>query len=492
MLCKLKRAILVTVSLIFLALKFPIMADAQTIEEKIQEKEQNIASIVKNQDSARSYLSDLDNQIVSLEKDYKGVLFEKNKTEKNLNELNGKISDLEEKIKLRGEQLKAQARETQVSKEEASLLYVLASSDSISDAVSKTIGVTTLVSANNEVMQKQISDKKKLKEMREDVTKSLNEIESKAKVLKEREFSLAEAKLNQKIRVNEISAELASEKDVKDKYIKQKEEAEKRKQEELKLLEERRKKEAEAAALYEAQEAQKRAVEASEKAKQSEISSTKEQKQSEEAATPNKSINSQETNTSEEKLTETSKTEITAPSETIETKPVKEKTNSSSETEISDDSKTQPSTSSEAQPSTSNNGNTNSTGWRAPVPNIFVTSPFGNRADPTGYSGNSHNGIDMGGTSSTPISASRSGRVVQAAFDGSAGNYIIIDHGDGYYSYYLHMSSLIASVGQSVNSGDTIGIMGTTGNSTGVHLEFGVATTPNWSGYVNPAPLLGI
>ncbi|MBU5583399.1 peptidase M23, partial [Enterococcus sp. S181_ASV_20] len=114
---------------------------------------------------------------------YKGVLFEKNKTEKNLNELNGKISDLEEKIKLRGEQLKAQARETQVSKEEASLLYVLASSDSISDAVSKTIGVTTLVSANNEVMQKQISDKKKLKEMREDVTKSLNEIESKAKVL---------------------------------------------------------------------------------------------------------------------------------------------------------------------------------------------------------------------------------------------------------------------------------------------------------------------
>ena len=334
MLCKLKRAILVTVSLIFLALKFPIMADAQTIEEKIQEKEQNIASIVKNQDSARSYLSDLDNQIVSLEKDYKGVLFEKNKTEKNLNELNGKISDLEEKIKLRGEQLKAQARETQVSKEEASLLYVLASSDSISDAVSKTIGVTTLVSANNEVMQKQISDKKKLKEMREDVTKSLNEIESKAKVLKEREFSLAEAKLNQKIRVNEISAELASEKDVKDKYIKQKEEAEKRKQEELKLLEERRKKEAEAAALYEAQEAQKRAVEASEKAKQSEISSTKEQKQNEEAATPNKSINSQETNTSEEKLTETSKTEITAPSETIETKPVKEKTNSSSETEI--------------------------------------------------------------------------------------------------------------------------------------------------------------
>jgi murein DD-endopeptidase MepM/ murein hydrolase activator NlpD len=98
----------------------------------------------------------------------------------------------------------------------------------------------------------------------------------------------------------------------------------------------------------------------------------------------------------------------------------------------------------------------------------------------------------MGGTSSTPIMASRSGTVVQASFDGSAGNYIIIDHGDGYYSYYLHLSNFIATLGQSVSAGQTIGTMGTTGNSTGVHLHFGIATSSNWSGFVDPAPFLGI
>ncbi|OTP24405.1 peptidase [Enterococcus sp. 5B7_DIV0075] len=131
-------------------------------------------------------------------------------------------------------------------------------------------------------------------------------------------------------------------------------------------------------------------------------------------------------------------------------------------------------------------------GWGAPVSNIIVTSPFGSRPDPTGISGTFHKGIDMGGTSNTPILATRSGTVLQAAFEATAGNYIIIDHGDGYYSYYFHMSSLVASAGQTVSAGQTIGVMGTTGNSTGVHLHFSVATSQNWTGFVDPAPLLGI
>ena len=54
------------------------------------------------------------------------------------------------------------------------------------------------------------------------------------------------------------------------------------------------------------------------------------------------------------------------------------------------------------------------------------------------------------------------------------------------------MSSLVASAGQTVSAGQTIGVMGTTGNSTGVHLHFSVATSQNWTGFVDPAPLLGI
>ncbi|MEX1551863.1 M23 family metallopeptidase [Enterococcus sp. C50] len=68
---------------------------------------------------------------------------------------------------------------------------------------------------------------------------------------------------------------------------------------------------------------------------------------------------------------------------------------------------------------------------------------------------------------------------------------MIIQHADGYYSYYMHLSSFSTTVGASVNAGTLLGGMGTTGNSTGVHLHFGISTSL-WSNFVDPAPLLGI
>ena len=97
----------------------------------------------------------------------------------------------------------------------------------------------------------------------------------------------------------------------------------------------------------------------------------------------------------------------------------------------------------------------------------------------------------MVGSSGTPIFASKAGTVVQASYDPSAGNHVIIDHGDGYYTYYMHLSSFAVSAGQSVGQGTTVGGMGTTGNSTGVHLHFAIATGI-WSGFMDPGPLLGI
>ncbi|MBP7086319.1 MAG: M23 family metallopeptidase, partial [Enterococcus sp.] len=101
-------------------------------------------------------------------------------------------------------------------------------------------------------------------------------------------------------------------------------------------------------------------------------------------------------------------------------------------------------------------------------------------------------GIDLVGASGTSIYASKAGTVATTGYDASAGNYVIINHGDGYYSYYLHLSSFVVSTGQSVGQGSLVGGMGTTGNSTGVHLHFGIATSGSWSGFVDPAPLLGI
>lgn len=128
-------------------------------------------------------------------------------------------------------------------------------------------------------------------------------------------------------------------------------------------------------------------------------------------------------------------------------------------------------------------------GWSYPVASAIVTSGFGHREDPTGISGTFHDGIDFGGTTGTPIMASRSGQVVTASYGGMAGNHVIIQHDNGYYSYYLHMNSLNVTVGQNVSAGQVVGGMGTTGNSTGVHLHFSISTGL-WSGFIDPSAFL--
>ena len=435
-----------------------ILVKAQTIEEKIKEKNDKIETIVKDQKSAKIYLTDLDNKITQLENEYQKVLKEKNTSEKKLTEINQKITTLEEKIHLRNKLIEEQARNAQVNQKSDSIISVMVNAESLSDAVTAAFGMTKLISASNEIMQAQIDDKESLDELKKEAEKKVIDAEKETRSLEEKEKNLIEAKLNQSIKINEISASLATEQSEKEKFENQKQEAEKRREEELKALAEEKKKEAEAAAILKAQEEESASI-------------IKDQKNEVSQIDGNEDIGTDQgyTDTQEEKqiTNETSDKE----SNSVNQDEYQDNNNSSNNNQVQSPS---------------------SSGWGAPVANIIVTSPFGGRADPTGFSGSFHDGIDMGGTSSTPIMASRSGTVVQASFDGSAGNYIIIDHGDGYYSYYLHLSNFIATLGQSVSAGQTIGTMGTTGNSTGVHLHFGIATSSNWSGFVDPAPFLGI
>lgn len=435
-----------------------ILVKAQTIEEKIKEKNDKIETIVKDQKSAKIYLTDLDNKITQLENEYQKVLKEKNTSEKKLTEINQKITTLEEKIHLRNKLIEEQARNAQVNQKSGSIISVMVNAESLSDAVTAAFGMTKLISASNEIMQAQIDDKESLDELKKEAEKKVIDAEKETRSLEEKEKNLIEAKLNQSIKINEISASLATEQSEKEKFENQKQEAEKRREEELKALAEKKKKEAEAAAILKAQEEESASIIKDQKNEVSQIDGN------EDIGTGQGNTDTQE----EKQITnETSDKE----SNSVNQDEYQDNNNSSNNNQVQSPS---------------------SSGWGAPVANIIVTSPFGGRADPTGFSGSFHDGIDMGGTSSTPIMASRSGTVVQASFDGSAGNYIIIDHGDGYYSYYLHLSNFIATLGQSVSAGQTIGTMGTTGNSTGVHLHFGIATSSNWSGFVDPAPFLGI
>ena len=118
-----------------------------------------------------------------------------------------------------------------------------------------------------------------------------------------------------------------------------------------------------------------------------------------------------------------------------------------------------------------------------------ITSGFGSRTDPTGYSGSQHDGIDLATSAGTPILASRAGEVVEASYHPSAGNHVIILHDNGLYTYYMHMTSIGTSVGSVVEAGQTIGTVGSTGNSTGAHLHFGISSGL-WSGFMDPSSIL--
>lgn len=100
-----------------------------------------------------------------------------------------------------------------------------------------------------------------------------------------------------------------------------------------------------------------------------------------------------------------------------------------------------------------------------------------------------HNGMDICGAYGTPIYAAQSGVVTIAKYTGSGyGVYVAIDHGNGYSTLYGHCSSLAVSVGATVNQGDLIAYMGSTGNSTGNHCHFEIRVNGTQT---NPAPYVG-
>ena len=112
-----------------------------------------------------------------------------------------------------------------------------------------------------------------------------------------------------------------------------------------------------------------------------------------------------------------------------------------------------------------------------------ITSGFGGRKSPTKGASSNHQGIDISASTGTSIVAAAAGEVVIATYSSSAGNYVMISHGGGVYTVYMHASSLLVSQGQSVKKGQTIAKVGSTGYSTGSHLHFGVRVNGS---YVNP------
>lgn len=130
-----------------------------------------------------------------------------------------------------------------------------------------------------------------------------------------------------------------------------------------------------------------------------------------------------------------------------------------------------------------NGGTVNTSGWCSPLVSYTLTSPFGMRTHPITGEYKMHNGIDMAAPEGTPIYAAKGGQVSIAAYSASAGNYVQINHGDGYRSVYMHMTGYTVKPGQYVAQGQLIGYVGNTGASKGNHLHFGISLNGS---YVNP------
>ncbi|PHE31178.1 peptidoglycan DD-metalloendopeptidase family protein [Bacillus toyonensis] len=135
-------------------------------------------------------------------------------------------------------------------------------------------------------------------------------------------------------------------------------------------------------------------------------------------------------------------------------------------------------------------GSASSQGFIRPIAQTMITSPFGPRW------GTIHKGIDYSCQDGvTAIAASKGGVVELAEFGaggsgfGGYGNVVVINHGNGYWSLYGHMSSITVQKGQNIGVGQQVGVCGRTGQVTGPHLHFEIKTAFKF-GQVDPAPYL--
>lgn len=122
-----------------------------------------------------------------------------------------------------------------------------------------------------------------------------------------------------------------------------------------------------------------------------------------------------------------------------------------------------------------------------PLDDYRVTSPFGYRISPVSGNAGIHTGIDMAADYASPIYAFADGTVADASYDNSYGYYVKLLHEDNFVTIYAHCSELCVSAGDKVRMGDTISLVGSTGDSTGNHLHFEMRKD---NIRVNPAYLL--
>jgi murein DD-endopeptidase MepM/ murein hydrolase activator NlpD len=106
--------------------------------------------------------------------------------------------------------------------------------------------------------------------------------------------------------------------------------------------------------------------------------------------------------------------------------------------------------------------------------NGLLMSHFGRRTDPFSGEGAFHTGVDIAASSGTPVKVSGDGIVIHAEYSGNYGKLVIVDHGNGFETYYAHLSRFEVVAGQPIHRGEIVGFSGATGRVTSAHLHYEV------------------
>ncbi|SFC15247.1 Murein DD-endopeptidase MepM and murein hydrolase activator NlpD, contain LysM domain [Alkalibacterium subtropicum] len=396
--------------------------ESQKVSGEIQSREEKMAALEKEkaqlEKEVTALQADIDTLVVEISEQEKEIQRIKEEIER----LQEEIAQLQKQIDSRNEQLESQARSVQTNASASDIIDLLMSAESLSDLVGRINVVNKLVTANQEIMDAQIADQNALEENEKQVKAEQEEMEKVKAQLEISRNNLVNQRLELDDKIVQIAEKYEMTAEERDSFIN-----------EQAILAER------TSTLNEEMKAEKQRIIEEERARQEAIRIAQEKAQREAEAK--------------------AKAEAAA----------RAKAEAAAAANKKEEATTSSNSSSNASSNSSSNASSNS-GWLRPA-NGRYTSHFGYRVHPVTGRRSFHNGTDIAGGG--PIRASRAGTVKSASYSGTYGYRVIIDHGDGYETLYAHMQpNLSVAPGQRVSQGQQLGIMGTTGRSTGVHLHF--------------------
>ncbi|MEM5227233.1 CHAP domain-containing protein [Enterococcus faecalis] len=310
-------------SITLTSVALPSAAFADEYDTKIQQQDQKINALTSQMSDAEAKVAAIENDMVETAKQIDTLTAKKNKLSSEVSKLYSEISDLNVRIQKREVQMTKQARDVQVNGQSDSIIDVVLDADSVADAIGRVQAVSTMMSANNELLEQQKEDKATVEKKTKNVEKQIAELEAATKELNDKTESLKTLKIQQEVAKNDLEAQRSEEQGKKDGFIKQKKEAEKRLAEEQARQRAAAKKAEEQAAAQAQAAAQKAAAEQAQatKAANEAAASAAEEK----AATPVvESSTTTESTTTQETTTSSTETEsvVTTP---VASAPEKEK-----------------------------------------------------------------------------------------------------------------------------------------------------------------------